>query len=475
MVKRAGKINTNKGSVLVAAVLLSFVSVILGITFLTFAVTLHNRISYEIADKQALYDCFAGAQVGLHNLMGGHHESGDLREFYEGNFTGFKFVGHHGIDYAPPFSPKVVGVGRSRYDGNDITKEVAFNVSQGESYANYLHLTTKERDCVLHAAIYFWVPDTLDGKVHSNDTIHIQTENDSPVFLERITTSARNWRQIFNLNHAQFLKGYGYQSPVIFDNQATQLRRRSEYNWGTYGHDSLTQVALSDSLIYYRKCGVIRVNGVDKIHCYPSDLGSQSVPIPQSHALFINGKVWVSAARGRVDRMDGEYPEDSFTDGSFLSNGFTGRLSIGSSDTMIIVDNLIYKHSRLDNSVPEDLNSCPDVLGLISERYIMVGKNVESTTYINAGLVALWGSFSVEDIYCSQPPGYDNEKQQLYVYGSVAQRNRGLLHISSLPPGHSRGFLGKIFHYDKRFHASPPPYFPIIDDGTMTYLEMASD
>jgi hypothetical protein len=155
--------------------------------------------------------------------------------------------------------------------------------------------------------------------------------------------------------------------------------------------------------------------------------------------------------------MDGPYPESSFVDGTFPSQGFSGQLTIGSADTMIIPDNLIYKHARANNSIP-GIDSCRDVLGLVSEDYIMVGRLVRDTVYINAAMAAVRGSISVEDIYWSTAPLWDNEKQSLFIWGSLAQRNRGLVHTHE-PNYHLRGFIEKDYHYDTRLMDHPPPHF----------------
>jgi hypothetical protein len=158
--------------------------------------------------------------------------------------------------------------------------------------------------------------------------------------------------------------------------------------------------------------------------------------------------------------MDGEYPERSYTDGSFYSRGFHGRLTIGSSDTMIIPDNLIFDHARPDNSVPPSIDTCSDVLGLVSENYIMIGETVRPTIYINAAMAAIKGSISVQDIYKQFPSDeLDNEKQSLFIWGSLAQRNRGIVRTTDYPPGHVRGFPEKDYHYDVRLKENPPPHF----------------
>jgi hypothetical protein len=390
----------NKGSALVAAAITSFIASLAGIFFLTYVTVLANQVDREINDTQSQ-------------------------------------------------------LGKSR-SGEVVAPQ---SVERHESFADFLCLSDKERDPILTDSICYWTPDTLNGRVHSNDTIWIASAPiDRPAFMRRVTNVPLCIMPPYN--HARFDEGWGYHPPVIFPENANELRNYSGFNIGSQGPESLTQLTLSGDNIYFRKCGKIRINGVDKIHCTPALIGENFIVIPPSGAIFVDGKVWISAARGRVDRMDGAYPESLYNDGNFVSQGFSGLLTIGSSDTMIICDDLIYQHANADNSVPSTMDSCADILGLISENWIMVGRRTPNITHINAAMVALHGGFSVQDIYCWVPPGWDNEKQSLFFWGSIAQLNRGIIH-SHEPSYHLRGFIQKDYHYDVRFADNRPLYFPL--------------
>jgi hypothetical protein len=201
--------------------------------------------------------------------------------------------------------------------------------------------------------------------------------------------------------------------------------------------------------------------------CYPLTINSaEAVPAPVTGVVFVDGKVWVSASRGIVDLMDGEVPQRDPADGGFISEGFSGCLTIAATDTIIITDNLVYQGALRNFRVPTTMDSCSDILGLVSERYIMVGKDVRDNVYIHAAMAALGGSISVQDIYMNRAPGWDNEKGTLSIYGSMAQRNRGLIHTADYPPGHTRGFRAKDYHYDIRLARLAPPHFPRLSDGS---------
>jgi hypothetical protein len=385
----------NKASVLVAAVISSFITSLAGLFFFTFASVVHGQVNHEIGD--------------VHSALSNRRAS------------------------------------------DEVTPQI---IERHQSFADFIYLSNEERDPVRHDPIYFWTPDTLNGWIHSNDTLHFSYGCPN-IQGGRITSP----EPIYVPPDCELPPGSGYYPAIQFPDSAADLRNYSGYNIGTLGHDSLTQLGLSVDHIYFRKCGKVRINGVDKIRCDPATMGQNYIHIPPSGVIFVNGKVWISAARGRADRMDGAYPESLFYDGNFISQGFSGALTIGSSDTIIIVDDLIYRHAKADNSVPTAMDSCSDILGLVSENWVMIGRHVRDSVYINAGITALRAAFSVQDIYWSLPPDWDNEKVALFVWGSIGQRYHGLIH-TQVPYGHSRGFIAKHYNYDVRFTRNRPPYFP---------------
>jgi hypothetical protein len=261
------------------------------------------------------------------------------------------------------------------------------------------------------------------------------------------------------------MEGWGFDAPVIFPERADEVRDNAGLWLGTQSPDSLIHMVLDGNRIRWRKCGLYEINGVDSIRCYPTTMaGAHISEIPLSGAVFVEGKLWVSAARGLEDIMDGEIPERTANiPGAFVSQGFEGQLTIGCNDTIIISDNLIYKHARYNFSVPPSMDSCGDILGLVSERFIMIHRQVRDTMYVNAALATLDGAISVQDIYWYTPPGWLNPKVSLTIWGSLVQRYHGLTHTTY--PCNSdlceRGFGEKDYHYDVRLRANPPPHFPL--------------
>ena len=255
---------------------------------------------------------------------------------------------------------------------------------------------------------------------------------------------------------------------IVFPDQAEEVRQHTfRSNFGTFSPDSITELTFNGRQIYVRYCGYVYTTSPPEttLVCpmpYISE-PNEILTIPAGDAgLFVNGKVYIKAARGYPDLMDG----------IFQSQGFEGRLTVASSDTMIIYDNLIYKNAYPDNTIPFE---CNDVLGLISEKAIMMGDSCRDTLFVNAAMATIGasnGTISVRDIYnygtTSNPN--NNEKQSLYIHGSLAMKNRGLVHTSYGNMG-VRGFIEKDYHYDERLQLDPPPYFIKTSQFNTVYFE----
>jgi hypothetical protein len=457
------KIGSERGSILVMAVVLSFATILIGMTFLTSAVRLQGMLNGEISRKQAKYDAYAGALEGAADYLGNMIHSSGWKDWYRDNFYDYKIIpqGERDIEYGISTNVRIIGKGKSGiYEEND-EAEIPIDLVN-ETWADFLWLTNRERDSVRIEKIRFWNHDTLDGKVHSNDTIFLEENASGAVFKKRVTTSMNyiDPRQ----NNARFEKGWGYRGRITFPDQAEEIRRYTGYpGWGTWDPDSITQITFSGPWIFRRYCGRMMRDSIWAIHCDPPYItNNPPYPVPTSGALFVNGKVWVTAARGTRDKTNRPWwSQDTSWDSAsqWRSDGFRGQLTLASSDTMIIMDNLIYQGARPNKSVPSSIDSCPDILGLVSENYIMIGEDAGSVVYVNAAMAAIRGSIAVQDIYESIPPGWDNERQSLVIWGSLAQRNRGIVHTTEHPLGRERGFIEKDYNYDIRLKYNPPPHY----------------
>lgn len=474
-----------KGSVLVMAVVLSFAMFVMGLGFLTSVDYYENTVSDEIAYATNIYALSYITQVTNTLVKTGGLYPGAYGVWnpYFGENTWYRSMVAFtsGVDegyfYGSLRGYYVYSQARTSFYGSDYDiMRASYTYEILETFADYLYLSHCEEDPLRLQHIYFWGPDTLDGKVHSNDTIYTQSGYGYwPCFKKRVTSCAP---VIMPYNtQATFEEGlYLDADSIIFPDQAEEIRLRTfRSNFGTFAPDSMdsvTELTFHGDKIYVRYCGPYW-DGVDTVlKCnHTNILDGDPIDIPAGDAaLFVFGKVFIKANRGRPDLLDP----------NFSSLGFEGRLTVASSDTMIIYDNLIYRYANADNTIPTDINDC---LGLISESAIMMGDSVGDTLYVNAALASIGGTISVRDIYdygtCSQPNM--NEKQSLFIHGSLAMRNRGLVHTSyadpPCPPNGwgKRGFIEKDYRYDIRLQMNPPPYFIRTSEHNTIYKERRVD
>jgi hypothetical protein len=471
------KTEREKGSVLVMAVVLSFALFVTGLSFLTSVDYFENTVSDEVSRAKNIYAGNYGIQHKNRDMKEGNPVlpgPGEYKELDNGAQyrTYVVYTGHNqGGGYVQLRGYVVYADARTSFYGAGYEIEGTSGAYEIlETFADYLYLSNCEEDPVRNDHIYFWGPDTLDGKVHSNDTLYTQSGYGQwPVFKKRVTSSA-SVLMPYN-SQATFEEGlYLDADSIIFPDQAEEVRDNSfRSNFGFTNPDSITELTFDGNHINVRYCGYVYETSPPSTTLV-CNLPSISEPNeiltipPGDAALFVHGKVFVKASRGRPDLMDG----------IFMSHGFKGRLTVASSDTMVIYDNLIYQDANIDNTIPF---TCNDVLGLISETAIMMGDSCHDTLYVNAAMATIGnsnGAISVRDIYhygpsITQPN--NNEKQSLSIHGSLAMKNRGLVHTSYLGLG-VRGFIEKDYKYDQRLQLDPPPYFIKTYDYNSVYFEV---
>ena len=193
-----------------------------------------------------------------------------------------------------------------------------------------------------------------------------------------------------------------------------------------------------------------------------------------------------------------------FIDGQAEIYGeFAGSATIGTSGNMWLIDNIKYRGTRegtgyIGDNSPEAQRAFPHMLGLVSERNIIIQDNYfngrengfgqyhENQTQfhsiiINAGLAALNGSLRIEHTNADweryQGPSPD-ERGIIHLTGALVQYEAGLLYCDN----HGGTGYRVDFHYDHRFNIRPPPFSPIIhfggnyyDHATVSYMIICFD
>jgi len=310
------------------------------------------------------------------------------------------------------------------------------------SFANYMYLTNFEVTNY-NEIIWFWSYDSLWGRVHSNDFIGIKY---SPHFYGPISTCQS--RFVYYEPDPYFAYPPQFEvPPVLFPRQAETLR--SAARWITDGGGRfMTRVWL---------------RGEGGIDTYQYELGSEPPPLYGVLDEMFNNR-----------HFPQPYWDALFVDGQAEIYGeMAGNLTIGTAGTMWLVDNVKYVDSDPLSGQFEDWSTARHMLGLISEKDIIIqnneyngrengiqylGNHNRHSIIINAGMVALDESFTFQhqndDWEAYQGPSPD-ERGIIHLFGAVTQWRRGYVHRSN----HDGTGYGKDYRYDFRFDTRPPPFY----------------
>ncbi|TKJ40104.1 hypothetical protein CEE37_10230 [candidate division LCP-89 bacterium B3_LCP] len=347
--------------------------------------------------------------------------------------------------------------------------------AQNPFTSSYQYITVHETT-VFGETIKFWSEDTLWGPVHSNDKIAIMQ---SPVFFDTVSTSS-----------SCFWQGSGYHP---------QFSIEPIFN--------APRVALPDSAIAIREMAAqqglffISANGYYASRlCFNDNLGWTLYQWPMgthfdSTAIIATG----APPDDRVFYIDG-YLE--------LKGIFRGTATVGATGHPDPDNYLGYHSIRLLDDIRywfadpatgafnDTTGGYTDMLGIVSETNITVANTWEngrenmaqgSDIIINAAIVALNESFSFEDqnedpatatpwelwtghYNCPSPP-YNDERGDIFLYGSVAQKRRGYVHRSN----HNGTGYGKKYHFDARLREQSPflgilaRHQPVLDPESLDF------
>lgn len=304
------------------------------------------------------------------------------------------------------------------------------------SFANYMYLTDIETT-VYGEIIWFWTPDTLWGRTHSNDFIGLKY---SPTFYGPVSTCKGEFRY-YNPQQIYFAYPPVFDAPPVnFPKTAKTLRAGARHISSNNGQ-----------LMTW-----IRMEGQGGIDVFQYPLGGTPAESLLFHmappgwaGLFVDGEVEVEGV-------------------------LSGQLTIGSSGDMWLVDNIRYHGANeITGHFQEDAMN--NLLGLVSESDIIIQDNFKNGKWngieaepqnqnrhsivINAGMVALGESFTFQhqndewDLYKS--PTTPDERGYIWLKGAVTQMRRGYVHRSN----HVGTGYAKHYYYDFRFDRRPPPFY----------------
>ena len=162
---------------------------------------------------------------------------------------------------------------------------------------------------------------------------------------------------------------------------------------------------------------------------------NETMPLPGNGAVFVEGG-------------DAE-----------ISGVLSGQLSIGTNRDIVITNNIVY------NDDPRTNPASTDTLALIAEKNVIISEDAPYNTEIDASVMALGNSFTVEDWWQSPAKG------DLIVYGGVIQRQRGPVGTFDPQTSSKQSGYSKDYQYDSRLLTNPPPFYPTTGDYVVVLWE----
>ena len=353
--------------------------------------------------------------------------------------------------------------------------------------------------------ITFVGEDKADGPVHSNDTMLMSDGTTAPNigkgpwFQGTVTTSVPACKPVngnpqpynkcyrwTSTTHPRFDKGIAYRSEVEIPDSIGDLRQyvdptKTNPAGCLYtGPTRIQFLAPVGNATPQMKVWSPWSKSALNAGCGNASVAwPQTVNVPQNNLIMVQDvpATQTTPASGPcADASVGGFPDsDDYGQRSaeancrygtvFVSGTLKGRVTISADNNVVIVGNLSYHGG--DNGT--------DALGLIAENSVQVYHPIEtvctrtvrqnrkdvcvewgpgdsnlagslSNPEIDASILTLQHSFEVQSYDVGAKLG------TLHVYGSIAQRFRGIV-------GQSTHGYYKDYRYDSRLRYAPPPYF----------------
>ncbi len=355
--------------------------------------------------------------------------------------------------------------------GNDHIKYVERTATlraRLRSFANYMYLSNIETTR-FNEVIWFWSPDTLWGRVHSNDQIGIKI---SPHFYGPISSCADDFVYMnVGAPHFEYDPLFNV-APVFFPTTANSIRNNARPFVSDMEGRLMTRVKFDVGTVEFwqRPLGGVGEGDEELV---------LSIASPAWGAMFVDGQCEVDGV-------------------------VTGKMTLGSSGDMWLIDDIRYQGAGADNGrfsdmpTPENVDNVraqmknfPHQLGLVSESNIIIRDNNANgkengfanggnqgvgrhSIIIDAAMVALGESFTFQhqndDFEAYQGPEPD-ERGIIHLTGAVTQWRRGYVHRSN----HGGTGYGKDYLYDFRLDERPPPfYLEAVDENGSGLFDIVS-
>lgn len=285
-------------------------------------------------------------------------------------------------------------------------------VVQLAAFSRFAYFSNSERT-ITGTRVWFITGDRLEGPVHTNGQYNISR---NPVFADSVTSVASSINYMNGgppIDNPQFQSGY--QLGVEQINLPVNLQ-------------PLRDVAAQGGLVLNGQSTVLlHSDGTMDVTNQQRGWNNRNVPLPSNGVVYVEGG------------------------GLNIAGTLNGQLTVGANQDITITNNITY------NSDPRTNPNSTDVLGIASQRNVIVSSSAPYNLNINASIMALGNSFTVQNYQIGPAKG------TLSIYGGVIQQNRGPVGTFNSRTGQRLSGYQKDYRYDGRLKGSlSPPYFPVI-------------
>lgn len=361
-------------------------------------------------------------------------------------------VGQFSLLITPPLTGSTIVTVQSTGKTNDnpnITRTITAKFGT-PSFAQYAFLSND--------IIWIGSDETISGKLHSNNGIRFDGIGNAPIKSAKLTYTCPSTQGspcpavkdgIWG-SAPQYVKNFWqFPAPAVdFSSLTSDLAgiKNLSQNGGIYLPPSSAQ---GYSLVFNSN-GTVSVYKVTKLYSNPTGWDVNNVAhnedldyknrtlqftqaIPSNGIIYIEDKTWVEGTiHGRVTVTAAQLPYNPST-----------------APTIYIPNNIVY--SSKDGS---------DVLGLISQKNIVITYSAPDNLEINAALIAQNGS--AQAFYY---PGNINIKDSITIYGALMSFGQWTWSWVNGSNNIISGYENTYHNYDSNLLYSPPPSFPLSASG----------
>ena len=293
---------------------------------------------------------------------------------------------------------------------------------QVDNFARYLWFTNRET--FNGTTVWFWSQDRLRGPTQTNGHFNIFG---NPTF-ESAASSVDDYIRFFNngnnINLSQATNPPfdipDFQQGMSFGIASTPMPNRAQ---------TLRNAAAGGGLALTGNSTVVLLNdGTMNVTNSGRGWVNHNMALPGNGALFV-------------------------TSGNLTISGtLNGRLTAGSSQTIVIPNSIVY------NNDPRTNPNSTDVLGLIAEQDVRISSAGPQNLEIDGAMMTMNTSFYLQNWWVGPPKG------TLTVYGGLIQNQRGPVGSFNSQTGQKVSGYSKDYLYDDRLIGSPPPFMPTTGD-----------